>query len=106
MSVIDIEGVKNRVLYLLEVEPHLRDSDEKLIANIWFADMKKKGIDPQNISAMQFLGMLADGMLSNCQSIHRARRDLQKAIPELKGKNDHLKKDKEQQVREHYRNKQ
>tara|TARA_R110002020_G_scaffold58102_1_gene159481 strand:+ start:180 stop:497 length:318 start_codon:yes stop_codon:yes gene_type:complete len=104
MSVVDIEGVKNRVLYLLETEPHLRDSDEKLIANIWYDDLNKKKIDPTKITAMQFLKLLADGKISNCQSIHRAGRDLKKAIPELKGKNDDKKKEKEKRIREHYRN--
>lgn len=103
MANIDIKGVKNRVLHLLKTEEHLRDSDEKLIANIWFVDMKKKGIDPQNISAMQFLGILADGMLTNCQSIHRQRRNLQRDIPELRGKNHKLRQKKETQIRNEFK---
>lgn len=103
MSVIDIKGTKNKVLYLLEVEKHLRDSDEKLIANIWYADLAKNKIDPSKMSAMEFLKMLADGGLTNCQSIHRARRDLQKSLPELRGEFYKERKSKEEVVKQELR---
>lgn len=103
MSAVDIKGVKNRVLYLLETNEHLRDSDEKLIANVWFADLKELQANANEISAFEFLSLLAKGKLTNCQSIHRARRDIQRSIPELKGEGDSARHKKEEEIRDEFR---
>lgn len=86
MSAVDIKGTKNKVLYLLETESHLRDSDEKLIANIWFGEIKKlEGSHPKEVTGMRVLEILSQGLLTNSESIRRSRAELQRSLPELRG---------------------
>jgi hypothetical protein len=77
---------KEEVRILLENKPHLRDSDNKLIATYWYNELKKMAIDTNNISAMKFLKMFADSALTNVKTIERMRRKLQEECPELRGK--------------------
>jgi len=77
---------KEEVRTLLENTPHLRDSDNKLIATYWFNELRKMAINPDNINAMKFLKMFADSALTNVKTIERMRRKLQEECPELRGK--------------------
>lgn len=86
MGIVDIKSTKHKVLYLLETEPHLRDSDEKLVSNIWYQELKAMKLDPKSISAMQLLKIIADGLVTNPESIRRCRQGFQNSTPELRGK--------------------
>jgi hypothetical protein len=64
----------------LEKYPHLRDSDEKLIANIWFDET------PMISTKYEFLQNYANGLITNAESIRRTRARLQEENSELRGK--------------------
>lgn len=75
-----IKNVKEKVDYLLTNYPHTRDSDEKLIANIW--NIETPGI----IDKDTFLKVLSEGRLSSPKSIITVRQNLQQYNPQLRGK--------------------
>tara|TARA_R110000803_G_scaffold201078_2_gene265752 strand:+ start:61 stop:390 length:330 start_codon:yes stop_codon:yes gene_type:complete len=85
MGVVDIKTSKNKVYFLLETEPHLRDSDEKLISNIWYYELIKMKLNPKKITGMKLLTMLSEGKLTNSESIRRCRQGFQSSNPELRG---------------------
>jgi hypothetical protein len=71
--------IKEKVKNLLEKHPHLRDSDEKLIANVWFAE--SQGVDDK----FKFLQLYAAGSLTNAESIRRCRQKIQEECEHLRG---------------------
>ena len=75
----------DRVKHLLKNYPHLRDNDNKLMANIWAEDMRGLGLDPKFSPAMSLLGLYASGDLTNSESIRRTRQKLQEEFPLLRG---------------------
>jgi len=77
---------KDKVKGFLTNLPHLRDDDNKLIASVWFEELKDKGYEPQSITAFMFLKILADGKLTNAESIRRCRAKFQETNPALRGK--------------------
>ena len=61
----------------------LRDSDERLMANIWG---KYIGMDSVKfLNANDILKMLSKGELPSYESISRCRRKLHQSIPKLRG---------------------
>ena len=83
------------VLDLLKNQEHLRDDDNRLIANVWHKHIVDIGLDPVNITAYDLLDMFAKSELPNPQSIRRIRRKLQEEFKELRG-NEWDKRHKEQ----------
>ena len=77
---------KEVVKQLLIDKPHLRDSDNKLIATYWFNELKEKQIDANKINGLEFMQMFANSKLTNIKTIERMRRKLQEESPELRGK--------------------
>ena len=76
----DGKQVRKQIMDLLKNFPHLRDSDTKLVANIWHNTL------PSHIkSAFHLLQYMAHGNLINYDSITRERRLIQKKYPELRG---------------------
>ena len=61
--------------------PILRDSDERLMANIW---AKHLG-DPSYVNGTDILRMLARKELPSYESISRCRRKIQQSTPYLRG---------------------
>lgn len=82
-----IANTKEVVIYFLEKHPHLRDDDNKLIANIWNREMKGMGIDPAVATSFELLGLYAAGKLTNSETIRRSRQKIQEEQPELRGNN-------------------
>ena len=76
--------VMDEVHSFLINHPVLRDSDERLMANIW-----SKAILPphtlETISAKGLLEKLSEGKLPSYESISRCRRKLQEECPNLRG---------------------
>ena len=91
--------VKDRVKALLVKHPHLRNSDNKLIANIWHNDLFKLGFYPIDTQASIFLGLYADGKLTNAETIRRVRLKLQEENPELRGTVNEARQEQGEQVR-------
>lgn len=85
------------VKLLLEKTPHLRDSDDKLVATIWYNQL---GIhELQRINGYDILKLISDGALIDSQSICRARRKIQEEHIELQGKNYKKRKSLQVEVR-------
>lgn len=74
-----------RVQKLLESKPHLRNNDNKLIANLFYQDVKSKGENPKTASALSFITDFSEGKITNPQSAIRLRRKLQEEFPHLRG---------------------
>ena len=87
-------SIKEKVLELLTKYPHLRDSDEKLCANIWFSKT------PSGISATDFLALYAKGELPSSESITRCRRKIQEENPSLRGSLYKERQDKQEVIKE------
>ncbi len=77
--------VKDRVKALLVKSPHLRDSDNRLIATMWYFDLLNKKLDSNLITANEFLDLYANERLTNSETIRRVRQKIQEENPELKG---------------------
>lgn len=79
------EIVKN----YLEENPHLRDDDLKLYANIiWFrftSQMKHKLTEDELKGARKLLKCISQGDLPHFESIRRSRAQIQKLHPSLRG---------------------
>lgn len=73
--------IKAQVKRLLETVPSLRDSDERLVANVW----AKYVDDLTIINAHIFCHLYASKHLPTADAITRARRHLQSKHPELRG---------------------
>jgi|TARA_R100001594_G_scaffold138170_1_gene181666 hypothetical protein len=61
----------------------LRDSDERLMANIWAKFLGREEI--KILTATDILHLLAKGDLPSYESISRCRRKLQQEFPRLRG---------------------
>jgi hypothetical protein len=70
---------------LLTEKAHLRDNDEKLVANVLYQFLMLGKHDPHTISAFQLLNLYADGNLPTVDYITRIRRKLQETNPVLRG---------------------
>ena len=79
-----MKTVKDKVKYFLTTTPHLRDSDDKLIATIYFNEIGKAKLELMN--GIDFLRYFADSKLPPAESIRRVRCSLQAKFPELRGK--------------------
>ena len=74
--------IKDRVKEMLEKYPYLRDSDERLLANLWHYDCERKGITELS----GFLRHYSTGDMTNSESVRRSRQKIQEDFPELRGK--------------------
>tara|TARA_Y100001951_G_scaffold102529_1_gene109341 strand:+ start:950 stop:1261 length:312 start_codon:yes stop_codon:yes gene_type:complete len=80
---------------LLTNHPHLRDSDNKLLANVWF-----QSVIPLEEAWMDFLALIASGDLPSSESIRRCRQKLQELNPELRGELWDKRHQMQEQVKE------
>ncbi len=78
---MNILSAKDTVETLLIKHPHLRDDDNKLIANIWYHESKNMGITELYV----FLNAMAQSKFYSPESIRRIRAKLQEERPELRG---------------------
>lgn len=81
---------------LLEKYPHLRDSDEKLAANIWLKELGGR-LTALNLTGLEMLNIFAQGeRLTSLESIGRTRRLVQERNSNLRGEK-YLNKQKHQE---------
>ena len=82
-----ISSVLNTVKAMLTEYPHLRDDDQKLMANMWYKTIcyDIDGYNAGEMSAFDLLQMLSDRRLPSYESISRCRRKLQEEFPDLRG---------------------
>jgi len=94
---------KDKVKSLLIDYPHLRDSDERLIATYWMKEAgSKDALD--SITATQFLMNFVSGAYTNPESIRRVRQKIQEDNEQLRGKSYHKRQKLESNVRSEIRN--
>ena len=91
--------VKDRVKALLEKHPHLRDSDNKLIATIWQNDLLNMHIEPKDIRGFDLLSLYANGRLTNSETIRRVRQKIQEENPNLRGTVNEARQKEGEEVR-------
>ncbi len=83
MSIFNqMKQTKDKVRFLLQKYPHLRDDDYKLIATFWKFEGGEK-IYAQTGRA--FLQDVAEGKYTNPETIRRNRACIQKNDPSLRG---------------------
>ena len=81
----EMKTIKEKIYYLLSANEHLRDNDNKLIANIYLKEMG--GLEKvKQMSGFDVLNTLANGSLTSTESIRRTRCKLQEDYPEVRGK--------------------
>lgn len=95
-----IKTIYEIVKQLLEKNPHLRDDDSKLIANVWHKELG----GAENVAKMngvQLLTVIAEGQtLTSADSITRARRKAQENNLHLRGEKYLSRMNHEKQVKE------
>ena len=82
---------------LLTKIPRLRDSDERLMATMWFKHIGEDKV--KDLTAINLLQKLSDGELPSYESISRCRRKIQEEIPELRGEKWKERHDAEEAVK-------
>lgn len=87
-------SIKDTVFRLLTDYPHLRDSDTRLIANIY--KLESEGVNDK----MLFLKMFAENKLTSPESIRRMRQKLQEDNPGLRGKTYEKRHKKQEQIKQ------
>jgi len=101
MGKIFKNSVKDRVRELLTNKPHLRESDHRIFATIWWKDLQKKGYDPTSVTLKEVFDVLVskDNFLTNPDNIYRMSRLNKKEHEDLRGKNYKIR-GKEKQAKE------
>jgi hypothetical protein len=79
----DYKTVKDKVKFLLETNPSLRDNDMKLIATYYFHEIGKEEID--SLNAYDLLTKISSSKMTNFETIRRLRMQLQQHDEELRG---------------------
>jgi hypothetical protein len=79
----DFTTVKDRVRFLLQTNPSLRDNDMKLIANYYFHEIGKDDI--HNLNAYELLAKISNAKTTNFETIRRWRTKLQYYDESLRG---------------------
>jgi len=86
------DGIKEKVQKLLAEYPHLRDDDNKLIANIWTSELGGTR-HIKTITGYDAMSVLASSQLTNSESIRRCRQKIQEHNVHLRGKSYKKRKD-------------
>jgi hypothetical protein len=79
----DFKTVKDKVRFLLETNPSLRNNDMKLIATYYFHEIGKEQIDSMN--AYDLLTKMSSSKITNFETIRSLRTQLQRSNEELRG---------------------
>ena len=84
---IKLKNLKNIVERQLRDKPQLRDSDNKLVARLWYNHIQNRSPVPvENMSALDLLIAIGNGELVGWSSITRVRRKIQQMNSDLRGK--------------------
>lgn len=79
----DYKTVKDKVKFLLQTNPALRNNDMKLIATYYFHEIGKEEID--SLNAYDFLNKISSSKMTNFETIRRLRMQLQQHDESLRG---------------------
>ena len=78
-------SLKKKIQTLLKRYVALRDSDSKLIANLWAQEYRQRLGRPLTQDEEGIFRILANGTLPNAESIRRCRQKLQEENEDLRG---------------------
>jgi len=84
MKVDNLKKHKDVVSAWLQKHPQTRDSDLKLIANVWADKIGWDNLD--TMSARELLKLMVNGVLPSSETIRRTRQKLQEENQDLRGK--------------------
>lgn len=93
---MNILKTSTAVKQLLIKYPECRDSDEKLILNVWALEEP----DLKEFSFVKFSELFLKGKFANTESIRRSRQKIQQEIPSLRGLNYKAKQEHQEDVKE------
>lgn len=97
-----LSKTKEKVITLLQQHPHLRDSDERLVATFWMDEAGgKEFLD--KMSALDFLLRYVEGFYTSSDSITRMRRKVQEDNESLRGQTYYKRQKLEKEFREEIR---
>lgn len=88
----EFKTVKDKVKFLLQTNPTLRDNDMKLIATYYFHEIGKEEID--NLNAYELLTKISSSKMTNFETIRRWRTKLQYYNEDLRGAEYKIKRSK------------
>jgi len=71
-----IKELKTRIRIMLESVPDCKDNDNLLVSMIWQEDMENRTINSYEETISTFFDLLANGSLTNFESIRRCRQHL------------------------------
>ena len=80
-----LKTVERKVVLFLEDKEELRDSDNKLVASIWWSHIKETR-NPSKMSALDLLIALGNNELPSWETLTRCRRKVQEKRTDLRGK--------------------
>lgn len=98
-----VKHIKKEVRRLLEKFPHLRNSDNRLIATIWQKELGKdleNNLKSKQTTAFCFLEAFASGQHTNPESIRRCRQLIQEQNEALRGTSYKAKKIRQKEFRQ------
>ena len=78
------QKIEERIVNFLTKFPQLRDSDDRLVANMWAEELGGQSA-VKGISLDLFLRQYANGEITMADSITRIRRKIQHEQPHLRG---------------------
>lgn len=93
-----MKDIKPKIQHLLQRYPHLRDSDERLIATFWMVELGGQDAIKQ-MTAYKLLESYVNKHLTSAESIRRMRQKIQEQVPELRGKTYLKRKAKSNEIR-------
>ena len=88
MGILANKELKNRIEHLLEAYPESRDSDYKIIANLWYEDLNLNYqlSEEERKGVRKMMKVIAEGLVSHPESIRRHRQKIQESNPKLRGR--------------------
>jgi hypothetical protein len=99
-----IKKLEDKIIKVLESYPQAKDSDPYLVTVLWIQQLRNQGIDPKEITAWEFLGMLGRKELLNTDSISRCRQKVQENHVALRGKNYEKRQTHSNKVKDEIKN--
>ena len=97
-----LSKTKEKVITLLQQHPHLRDSDERLVATFWMTEAGGKDA-LERMTSLEFLMKYIEGVYTSSDSITRMRRKVQEDNESLRGQTYYKRQKLEKEFREEIR---
>jgi len=101
----ELLNTKERVKWILETYPSLRDSDNRLIATYWSMEAADyTNYRTNEMTAREFLNLLYKHLLTSPESIRRCRQKIQEESEDLRGIDYKKKQDEAKTITQNIKN--